>query len=176
MANPCSPNSSIAKTGIGPIIVYDAAKLVNLFTLRGIGWLSPYLPAIGGQNYDLNDFCGNDPPSPTTGRGNDCEFLFSAESDRCGRPESVASRSGESARLEGVHARARQDRRRPRSLQFRSRPDSRSLHQTPHHPPARPVLPVPFSPRSVTQVPVRESRATQTERSERLSGKTRRWS
>ena len=75
MANPCSPNDSIAKSGVGPIIVYDAAKLVNLFTLRGIGWLSSYLPAIGGQNYDLNDFCGNDPPSPTRDAGTIANFF-----------------------------------------------------------------------------------------------------
>jgi hypothetical protein len=67
MANPCSPNASEPKTGIGPILVYDAAKLANFLINQGMGWLSPFVPQIGGQNYDLTAFCVSDPPdAPTT--------------------------------------------------------------------------------------------------------------
>lgn len=69
MANPCSPNASVAKTGIGPVVVYDAAKLVNLFAFRGMSWLANYMPQIGGQNYDLPSFCAADRPQPETDPG-----------------------------------------------------------------------------------------------------------
>ena len=69
MSNPCDGGDMVPKDGIGPIIVYDAAKLLNLFTLRGLGWLSSYLPQIGGQNYDLDGFCGSGRPDPETDPG-----------------------------------------------------------------------------------------------------------
>lgn len=67
MPNPCAPNTSEPKTGLGPIIVYDATQLVNFLISQGMGWLSAYAPKIGGRSYDLASFCAADPPpAPTT--------------------------------------------------------------------------------------------------------------
>lgn len=67
MSNPCSPNTSEPQTGLGPILVFDAAKLANFLLEEGMGWLSPLVPQIGGQTFNLTDFCASDPPDqPST--------------------------------------------------------------------------------------------------------------
>lgn len=76
MANPCSPNSSEPKDGIGSYLVFDAAKIGQFLLQTGMGWLSPLVPEIGGKTYNLSDFCASDPPDePTTDPGDIAQFF-----------------------------------------------------------------------------------------------------
>lgn len=76
MTSPCTSGVGEPKTGIGPIIVFDAAKLAEFLLQEGMGWLSPYVPQIGGKNYNLDDFCPNyTGPAPTTDPGDIAQFF-----------------------------------------------------------------------------------------------------
>lgn len=66
MTNPCSPNTSEPQSGLGTTLVYDAAKLAQFLVQEEMSWLSPLVPQIGGQSYDLATFCAADPADPTT--------------------------------------------------------------------------------------------------------------
>ena len=67
MSNVCSPNAGQPKSGLGSVLVYDAAKLAEFLLQEGMGWLSPFVPQIGGQSYDLSSFCSGDTPdAPNT--------------------------------------------------------------------------------------------------------------
>ena len=62
MANPCAPNSSEPKPGLGTTLTYNIEQLVNYLIDQEMSWLAPFAGRSGPTSFDLPSFCAADPP------------------------------------------------------------------------------------------------------------------